>query len=686
MKNLLRLLFAVVFGVFSPMTSFGQSQESPLSGYRYAMVPLQTFSTGKVDPYGLGKELRRRIAADPSWQVLTDVEVTTKLGAGALWPAELSWQAVAKSDFIAQDRIKLAQTVSLSIHTPGGRGRIEVAIVVSDMLGRELARFEGVSGLFGNVTDRMLNGLDKAITALSQARPQFKPNLARTAATEKVAIDEAEVRSYLLATPKLSPIEGIWVDREGAFRIAITREQGTPRFRAVVLSSKHPFWDSGMVKARFEPTAEPTTLISHYRLDDHQEQTVTFRVERSSLVSTSTNDLGVRFVRLDTGEVRPAEPVPSVATLPVSPAPAAPAPVAPAKPQTGSLRRIGTGTAFVVGQNLIATNVHVIDGGTAWELRFPSADEALPLELVVADKANDLAMMRVRGAGSPLKPLSVVTARTARLGEDVYSVGFPLTGLLSDGHKVATGVVSGLAGLDNDPRFLQLTVPTQPGNSGGPIFNSKGEVVGILASTLSVDYLYKATRAIPQNVNFAIKSDYLLLLMDQANAGTALAQVSPSAVSRADQIANAQASIGLVSTFAAEEPRSRAQGAQPTVDASTAPKVPSLEIAYRHPNGANILIRQRGESATITFYRADASIYGNASVSWKADAGGFVGSAEIPYVCGSLDTRVTTIRSGLELFLEDAGTLRMRYQVPSGINCSRNRVDSFNWGEDRWYP
>ena len=127
--------------------------------------------------------------------------------------------------------------------------------------------------------------------------------------------------------------------------------------------------------------------------------------------------------------------------------------------------------------------------------------------------------MRVKDVVSPLKALNVVAARTAKLGEEVYTVGFPLTGILSDGHKVATGIVSGLAGLDNDPRLFQLTVPTQPGNSGGPIFNSKGEVVGMLASTLSVDYLYKVAKTIPQNVNFAIKSDYLLLLIAQGPSG-----------------------------------------------------------------------------------------------------------------------------------------------------------------------
>src|SRR2546425_1081808 len=181
MRKLISLLFSVALALFCPVTSFGQSQESPLGGYRYAVVPLVTFDDGKVDPYGFAKEIRRRIAADTSWQVLTDVEVTTKRGAGPGWPAELPWQKVASSDVIAQDRIKLAQVVSLSVYTPGGRGRIEVGVVVSDILGRELARFSGVSGLFGRPADRERDALNKAITALIQARPHFNPELARTA-------------------------------------------------------------------------------------------------------------------------------------------------------------------------------------------------------------------------------------------------------------------------------------------------------------------------------------------------------------------------------------------------------------------------------------------------------------------------------------------------------------------------
>ena len=141
-------------------------------------------------------------------------------------------------------------------------------------------------------------------------------------------------------------------------------------------------------------------------------------------------------------------------------------------------------------------------------------------------------------------------------------------------------------------------------------------------------------------------------------------------MSRVDQIADAQGSIGIVSTFASGESRSRSldSARRQSIEAPTAPEVPALAITYRHPLGAQIIIKQRDATATITFYRADSSIYGNGSVTWNSATGGFIGFSEIPYLCGSIDTRVTTITGGLELFMESSGTLRMR------TNRKRNQL------------
>ena len=96
--------------------------------------------------------------------------------------------------------------------------------------------------------------------------------------------------------------------------------------------------------------------------------------------------------------------------------------------------------------------------------------------------------------------------------------------------------------------MFQISVPIQPGNSGGPIFNSKGQVINILVSTLSAEYLFKAVGHIPQNVNFAIKSDYLLALIPQRSLDQRVQTGNLSGLSRADQVEALRDSIGQVKT------------------------------------------------------------------------------------------------------------------------------------------
>jgi S1-C subfamily serine protease len=93
-------------------------------------------------------------------------------------------------------------------------------------------------------------------------------------------------------------------------------------------------------------------------------------------------------------------------------------------------------------------------------------------------------------------------------------VGFPLHGLLASEANVTTGTVSALAGIGNDTRFLQITAPVQPGNSGGPLLDAGGHIVGIVVSKLDAINIAKATGDIPQNINFAIKDTIAKSFLD----------------------------------------------------------------------------------------------------------------------------------------------------------------------------
>ncbi len=171
---------------------------------------------------------------------------------------------------------------------------------------------------------------------------------------------------------------------------------------------------------------------------------------------------------------------------------------------------------------------------------------------MTADKTNDVAVLKIIPTGlgetDRPKPLKISAFSPARIGEELFTIGFPLGDLLGRSHKVATGVLSSSSGIDDDPRMFQITVPIQPGNSGGPILNSEGQVIGILVSTLSAEYLFKTQRHIPQNLNFAIKSDYLLALIPQKSLTQKVQTSNLSSLSRADQVEVLRDSIGQVMT------------------------------------------------------------------------------------------------------------------------------------------
>ena len=138
-----------------------------------------------------------------------------------------------------------------------------------------------------------------------------------------------------------------------------------------------------------------------------------------------------------------------------------------------STEKVSQGTGFFVSSDGYAvTNAHVVEGCSA--VRVISGLSVQVLSRVVArDAQNDLAILKIE-----TKPGVSAALRTGvRIGEPVSAFGFPLAGLLATGGNFTTGNVSAVAGLGNDTRFLQISAPVQPGNSGGPLLDQSGNVV-----------------------------------------------------------------------------------------------------------------------------------------------------------------------------------------------------------------
>ena len=167
--------------------------------------------------------------------------------------------------------------------------------------------------------------------------------------------------------------------------------------------------------------------------------------------------------------------------------------------------QVSSGTAFAVAPGLLVTNQHVVDGCVSVEVL--AADGRRAGAVVDADALIDLALIRVTGLKGATARLR--SPRNVRLGEAVMVFGFPLSGALSSGGNFTSGLVSALRGFRDSAGEIQITAPVQPGNSGGPVMDASGLVVGVVQAKLDALRSAITTGDIPQNVNFAVSLDVL---------------------------------------------------------------------------------------------------------------------------------------------------------------------------------
>jgi S1-C subfamily serine protease len=182
---------------------------------------------------------------------------------------------------------------------------------------------------------------------------------------------------------------------------------------------------------------------------------------------------------------------PRVAKLDETPKQTRPTP----EPTPNNKNAGSTGTGWAVTRTQLVTNAHVIEGCKRIEAKGLGS-----IKIQAVDAKSDLALLSVNN--NPV----VATLRSSRLrqGDAVTVVGYPLAGMLASGANVTAGHVSALAGMQNDTRNIQITAPVQPGNSGGPLLDASGHVVGVVVSKLNALKVAKVTGDIPQNVNFAV--------------------------------------------------------------------------------------------------------------------------------------------------------------------------------------
>jgi hypothetical protein len=171
---------------------------------------------------------------------------------------------------------------------------------------------------------------------------------------------------------------------------------------------------------------------------------------------------------------------------------------------------IGSGTGFIVTKNgYIISCHHVIADANI--IKVSVRKKTYPALVVENDEHNDLALLKISGS---FPALAFSSERSARVGQEVFTIGYPNPRLQGINAKFTKGHISSLSGFQDDLRMYQISTPVQPGNSGGPLIDNSGNVIGVIVAMLDAKTAFQISGSLPQNVNYAVKSIYATALLN----------------------------------------------------------------------------------------------------------------------------------------------------------------------------
>ena len=307
---------------------------------------------------------------------------------------------------------------------------------------------------------------------------------------------EAVISTYL-QNKSLDPVEGVWsaTVNGNSWEVAIIKNPSTTLYKTwqyvgIVTNPLDLDAKIGEVKVALNKTAAEGVYSGTYVVQSggawgtQYHMATNFMTTQANMMQASVTDVGaITLVKLSSSPSKPAA--------------------------TGT----ATGTGFFVTPSVVITNHHVIADAKRVEVTFLN-EYTLSAKVLSKDAKNDIAVLEVIGLESKVVPLPLGTARTVREGERVYTIGFPMSGVLGTNHKISEGIINSLTGMHDDPTRFQISIPIQHGNSGGPLVTSDGRAVGITSASLNTAYFIQKTGSAPQNVNFAVKADYILPIVD----------------------------------------------------------------------------------------------------------------------------------------------------------------------------
>src|SRR5712664_907015 len=281
-----------------------------------------------------------------------------------------------------------------------------------------------------------------------------------------------------------------------------------------------------------------------------------------------------------------------------------------------------TGTGFAITHDgVMITNHHVVgECSLPIKVRAEGIPDYYYEATVLADDPNrDLAALKIerrvgQGNQSPIREIPKAIFRRGpplQQGETAITYGFPLSGLLTPNGNLTSGIVSALSGPRDDHKYVQVTTPVQQGNSGGPLYDSSGHIIGVVVAKLDALKVMLATGDVPQNVNFAISLDVVWQFIREHSLN--VAEEDSSAEPPPTEIAK-RAKLSTYSIECTPHPRSQTKVRPPE---STTTTSSSTELACIGQNGFTVNIAFDERARTVLFHGLRRALIDRNLISFK---------------------------------------------------------------------
>lgn len=468
----MRIIISRLFlGLILISAAYGQDINA-LNGYKYIYFPTIKWSDGRVDPYGIARKIGQYFSEKGF--IIFDENSPV--------PKEI------------QDDPCLALTFTGEARSPGV-GSESITIILKNCKNEVV--FSGKGKTMGMTAQGGMNSaIKKALAPVNSLVYRFDIDKAPTFESPEIEItsETEETITAYLDSQQLDPIEGIYNSYQSEagpfYKLGIVKKED--RFRAIIIESSSRSWRPGEVKALLEKSSMSHIYAAKWFTQDKTKQDTFATMENEGVLS-----IEIRNTR--TGEKSLSKFVKMYP--PVSDS-------GKSKPEGDS----ATGSGFFISKSgVIATNAHLIEGGKSIEIAISNelGNLRYKAKVLLSDNKNDVALIQIDDdifKGISSIPYGFV--ERADPGEKVFTIGYPLNDIMGSNYKVTDGIISAKSGIGDDVRYFQITVPLQPGNSGGPLFNKDADIIGITSSSLNPE----AVGAEVENVNYAVKISYLINL------------------------------------------------------------------------------------------------------------------------------------------------------------------------------